>query len=268
MESVRTISRGIDLLAFLNRAGRATGSHIASQLGLSRPSTYRILETLETCGLVRHTASDNKYALAWPVRTLSSGLTDRCRLLCIATPVLYELQEMLLWPTDLATHENGEMVIHESTHPVSPYSIEAGIVGSRHPMLMGSLGRAYLAFCPDQEREEILRHFFPRCTGGQEFLNSKTQVEWLLGRTRKDGFGSRNCEINAKTSSIALPIRMGGRVVACMDVSWISSAMPFDKAVAQFLAPLQAACEKIEQRLLETSLMDTLADRSLTADAA
>jgi IclR family mhp operon transcriptional activator len=268
MDNVRTISRGVDLLAFLSRAGSATGSHIASQLGLSRPSTYRLLETLETCGLIRHSEADNKYSLAWPVRTLSSGLTDCSRVLCLATPVLYDLQQMLLWPTDLATHENGEMVIHESTHPVSPYSIETGIVGSRHPMLMGSLGRAYLAFCPDEERAEILRHFLPRCAGGQDFLNSRTQVEWILGRTRKDGFGSRNREFNSKTSSIAMPIRFGGRVMACMSVSWISSAMPFSKAVTQFVPPLQAACQTVEQRLLETSLLDASPDLSKAANAA
>lgn len=268
MDNVRTISRGVDLLAFLSRAGSATGSHIATQLGLSRPSTYRILETLETCGLVRHSPSDNKYSLAWPVRTLSSGLTDRNRVLCLATPVLYELQKQLLWPTDLATHENGEMVIHESTHPVSPYSIETGIVGSRHPILMGSLGRAYLAFCPDEERVEILRHFLARCAGDQEFLNSPAQIEWMISRTRKDGYGSRNREFNSKTSSVAMPIRFGGRVVACMDVSWISSAMPFGKAVAQFAPALRAACQKVEDRLLEASLLDSVSDMPNSVHAA
>jgi IclR family mhp operon transcriptional activator len=173
-----------------------------------------------------------------------------------------------MWPTDLATHENGEMVIHESTHPVSPYSIETGIVGSRHPILMGSLGRAYLAFCPDEERVEILRHFLPRCAGDQEFLNSPAQIEWIISRTRKDGFGSRNREFNSKTSSVAMPIHFGGRVVACMDVSWISSAMPFSKAVAQFFPALQAACQKVEDRLLEASLLDSASNMPNSVHAA
>jgi IclR family mhp operon transcriptional activator len=268
MENVRTISRGIDLLSFLNSVGSSTGSHIASRLGLSRPSTYRILETLEACGLVRHSAEDNKYSLDWPARTLSSGLTDRNRVLCIATPVLYELQERLLWPTDLATHENGEMVIHESTHPVSPYSIEPKMVGSRHPMFLGSLGRAYISFCPDDEREEILRHFLPRCTGGHEYFSSPAQIEWMISRTRIDGFGSRHRDVNVKTSSIAIPIKLGDRVLACMDVSWITSAMSFEKAVAQFCPPLQSACRTVEERLLRSSLLDMGADVPLTANAA
>lgn len=249
MENVRTIARGIDLLEFLNKSGKATGAHIASQLGLSRPSTYRILETLEACGVVRYSADDNKYALDWPIHTLTSGLTDRSRVLCIATPYLYELQKELLWPTDLAIHENGEMVIHESTHPISPYSIETGIVGSRHPILLGSLGRAYISFCPEKEREEIFRNFFSRCTGGCEYLSSLEQIEWMITRTRADGFGSRQRDVNAKTSSIAVPIRHNGRVLACMDVSWISSAMSYDEAVRKFLPALDAARTAVEREL-------------------
>ncbi|WP_322966336.1 IclR family transcriptional regulator domain-containing protein [Sphingomonas fuzhouensis] len=256
MDNVRTIARGIDLLAHLNVVGNASGSAIAAQLGLSRPSTYRLLETLATCGLVRFNRETNRYTLAWPVRTLSSGLNDRNRVMCVATPVLYELQAELIWPTDLAVHENGEMVIHESTHPVSPYSIESGMVGSRHPMLLGSLGRAYLAFCPESERDQILEHFLSRCSGGQSFFETPAQIEFMVNKTRKDGFGSRQRDVNQKTSSIALPIRLGGRVLACMDVSWISSALSFDKAVATFLPSLQAACRTVETRLLQNMVAD------------
>jgi len=267
MENIRTISRGIDLLTFLNRAGSSTGSHIASQLGLSRPSTYRILETFEICGLVRHSAVDNKYSLAWPARTLCSGLTHRSRVLCIATPLLYDLQKKLLWPTDLATHENGEMVIHESTHSISPYSIETRMVGSRHPMLLGSLGRAYISFCPDGEREEILRQFLPRCTGGNDYFASRTQINRMIDRTRTDGFGSRDRDVNSKTSSIAAPIRVGGRVLACMDVSWISSAMPFAEAIAQFYPALEGACRSVEQRLLKDTLLGSDVNEPLQINA-
>lgn len=254
MENVRTISRGIDLLEFLNRSGKATGAHIASQLGLSRPSTYRILETLEACGVVRYSAQENKYALDWPIHTLSSGLTDRSRVLCVATPYLYELQKKVLWPTDLAIHENGEMVIHESTHPVSPYSIEAGIVGSRHPVMLGSLGRAYISFCPEKEREEILRNFFSRCTGGCEYFSSREQIDWMIAKTQADGFGSRQRDVNAKTSSIAVPIRSNGRVLACMDVSWIASAMPYEEAVEKLYPELDAARLAVERELSSTKI--------------
>jgi hypothetical protein len=53
-----------------------------------------------------------------------------------------------------------------------------------------------------------------------------------------------------------------------MSVSWISSAMPFSKAVTQFVPPLQAACQTVEQRLLETSLLDASPDLSKAANAA
>lgn len=256
MDNVRTISRGIDLLEFLNRSGKATGAHIASQLGLSRPSTYRILETLTACGVIRYSAKDNKYALDWSAQTLASGLTERSRVLCVATPYLYELQKKVLWPTDLAIHENGGMVIKESTHPISPYSIESGIVGSRHPILCGSLGRAYISFCPKREREAILKNFYSRCTGGYEYFSSMQQIEWMIAKTRADGFGSRQQDVNAETSSIAVPIRFHGRVLACMDVSWIASAMSYDEAVKKFYPPLDEARCAVERQLAAETLVN------------
>jgi hypothetical protein len=53
-----------------------------------------------------------------------------------------------------------------------------------------------------------------------------------------------------------------------MDVSWIASAMPFSKAVEQFFPPLQAACQTVEQRLLEASLLDAASDLPKAANAA
>lgn len=251
---------------FLHRQGRSTGSHVASQLGLSRPSTYRILETLQACGVVRHCERDNSYVLDWLATTLSSGFTGRERVVNLATPVLHQLQQELLWPTDLATHENGEMIIHETTHPISPYSIEARTGGSRHPLLSGSLGRAYLSFCPDQEREEILRHFLKRCSGGRDELSSKRHIDWVVEQTRADGYGSRHREFNAKTSSIALPIKLDGRVAACMSVNWISVAMPLATAVERLLRPLAQAVETVEKLLAAPGLGD--ADCESFASAA
>ena len=51
-EAIRALSRGVNTLKILNETGGATCQVIAGKLGLSRPTVYRILETLVDSGLV------------------------------------------------------------------------------------------------------------------------------------------------------------------------------------------------------------------------
>ena len=37
--------------------------------------------------------------------------------------------EKVMWPTDLATLEHDAMIIRESTHRFSPFSIDVGMIG-------------------------------------------------------------------------------------------------------------------------------------------
>ena len=140
--NIRALVRGLDVLRHLNRTGGDTGHDVAASLALPRPTVYRILGTLEDCGMVARDPATSIYSVASGARDLSSGVTDEMSALWIATPILYELQQEVLWPTDLATYENGQMVIRETTHAVSPYSIDTGMLGSRHSLLNSSFGRA------------------------------------------------------------------------------------------------------------------------------
>jgi len=242
------LSKGIDVLTYLNEARTDSAQNIATRLGMSRPTACRILATLEDCGIVARERHSNIFKIARGARSLNSGLTDENWALWIAGLVIYELQDEILWPTDLATHENGEMVIRESTHSLSPYSIESRMVGSRFPLLNGSLGRAYISFCPDAEREEIL-FYMQKSASAKGRAFSVERVHRMIEHTRARGFGSRQPKKRIRSASIAVPVRFGGRVIACVDVIWIASAIEFESAVRMFLPPLIRAQKRIEHEL-------------------
>ena len=72
--------------------------------------------------------------------------------------MLADLGRQIVWPTDIATFDRDAMVVRDTTHMSSPLSINREKAGFRPPVLHSSLGHAYLAFCPDAEREMILRN--------------------------------------------------------------------------------------------------------------
>ena len=66
--------------------------------------------------------------------------------------------------------------------------------------------------------------------------------------TRKNGYGERHREIFDKTGAIAVPVRHGARVVACMSISFIASALSPREAAERYLVALQRAARTVEKR--------------------
>lgn len=244
--SVRGLERGLEVLRAVNRLGEATAMEVARLTGLPRPTVHRLLETLRRCGYLRRAGLRDAYRLTLMVKSLSEGYKDDDWITEIADAVLDELCDEVVWPTDIATHQDGAMVIRASTHRRSPLSIERSTVGRSMPMLSSAVGWTYLAFCPARERTMILERLARADGSDGEKMKHPLAVERMIKATRARGYGIRQRELMVKTSSIAVPIMDGKRVLGCLNIIWIDSALAFNTAAKRFLAPLRAAAAKIE----------------------
>jgi IclR family mhp operon transcriptional activator len=249
---VRALTRGIEILQLLNQHASATTQELSTASGLARPTTYRLLETLRLMGIVERARSHEGYRLTSKVRTLSSGFQDDSWVVEIATPILMKLGREVLWPVALLTFEPDSMVVRESTHPFSPVSINRGMEGRRIPILSTAGGRAYLAFCPEDERLGILERLAASNTGEAAQARDARWVRNIVERTRTAGYGARmDGEFTPESASIALPIQHDGRVVGCIPIIWFRSAISPSKAIGQVLPSLRAAISDIQGRLKE-----------------
>ena len=136
-KSVRGLMRGLALINGLNRFdGGASTAQLAEQSGLHRTTVRRLLETLQAEGYVRRSESDDSYRLTLKVRELSEGFRDEQWISSIAAPLLGELLQQVVWPTDLCTLDGDAMVIRETTHRFSRLSFHRSMVGRRLPLLI------------------------------------------------------------------------------------------------------------------------------------
>lgn len=250
--TVRSLKRGLEVLRALNRCDGAKAQALARIVGLPRPTVYRLLETLETLGYVARSPSDEAWHLTLQVKALSAGFHDETWVVRTAAPVLEALGREVLWPVDLVTFDRDAMAIRESTHGSSPFSIDRGMVGTRLPILETSSGRAYLAFCPEAEREAILERLCTAAGTADAAAGDRAYTDRLLAETRRAGFGSRTEGFNPHTASISVPVFWGGRVQACITLIWIASALRLAEAVSRYLTPVRRASNEIEARLRET----------------
>lgn len=247
---VQGLERGLAVLKALNYAadGKASVRELSECTTLHRTTVRRLLETLLTLGYVRRSASDDSYRLTLCVRDLSDGFTDDEWVAAVAAPVLGRLLKAVLWPSDLTTLDGTEMVIRETTHRFSALSFHRAMVGRRLPLLYTASGRAYLAFCPEKERKELVRHLI--AGGGLQaaLARDSALLARLLNRVRQCGYATSEGDWGreAHIGAIAVPIERSKKVLGCLNVVYLKKAMSTEKAAQSYLAALRQAKQEIE----------------------
>jgi IclR family mhp operon transcriptional activator len=117
-------------------------------------------------------------------------------------------------------------------------------------VLRTASGRAYLAFCPDAERREIIEYLRTRNDPDDEPYLIPGAIEKIIATCRRNGFATRLNEAHVpKTSSVAVPILVNGYARGCITIVWLTSAMTATRAIKQFVQPLREAAETVSKRV-------------------
>lgn len=254
-DTMRTLERGLAVLDMLSDHDSLTLHALHDMTDLPKTTLLRVLATLEKTGHARRRIADRSWRrTARRPSSPASAIQDQ--LIDIGGEVLDEMCGKLAWPSDLAVYHNGAMEILETTRRKSPYVINRLAIGFRIPVLLSGLGRAWLAFCSDAEREAIIAELiasdyaFDRTAQDPAFINALVAETRAKGYgIRADGYSVRRSAVEDKTSGIALPIYVQGRIVACINLVWVLTAFDEQAFVSRYLPELRAAAASIEQRL-------------------
>jgi len=247
--SVRSLQRGLAILQAVNQHHGMRSAEVAKVVGVPRPTAYRLLETLETLGFVIKGASDETWRPTLYAKTLSSGYRDEDWVVQAAMPEMVKLGRRILWPVDLLTFYDHEMEVRASTHNISPFSVDHGMLGRRLPVMETASGRAYLAFCSDTERRQIIRGLRQKNLLHAGTMMPDGPLAQIIKRTRELGVGYRCSGFNEHTMSISAPIFRDGGPVAALSIIWIASAMTFKSALAEYHEALTNTATTISQHV-------------------
>lgn len=247
---IRSFTRGLAVLAALNRHGSATALTLSRESGVPRATVYRLLQTLLDEGYVGRGTADDRFHLRLKVRSLAEGFEDEQWIAAIAGPALVELTLRISWPCDVSTLQGLKMVIHDTTHPIAPLSIDRNMVGRELPVLGSASGLAYVSFASPDERAALLGMLAQSGDPHDALARDKAQVARLISATRRRGYGLRQGgTIWPHTGSIALPVRVGRRLLGCVTTIWMARAMSVEEGVRRCLEPLRETRNLIETRL-------------------
>ena len=255
VKSIRALDRGLQIVELL--AARSSISlhdlHVAS--GLPKATLLRILKTLAGRKWVQQRSGSASYA-AGPALLPGAKIPRRHGALAsLAVPVLDALSHKVVWPSDLGVRRGDTMWIIEHSRRSARFVINRNAVGRRPRFLQSALGRAYLAFCPEDERREILQRLQQSSHPDDRRAHATKWVRAMLAQTRAQGYGAREPgywagadDFGGDVSSIAVPLMNGERVIACLNLLWVADAMGTEEFARKHLAALEAAASELARR--------------------
>lgn len=246
---VRGLSRGLAVLRVLNtRPGGIAGvTELARLTGIHRTTVKRLLETLRAEGLVHHKDDGMSYALGFEVRRLSEGYVGAEWIDRVAAPAMREHLRSLSWPSDLATPDSGFMIVRESTHRMSMLSQHRATIGIRIPMLVSSLGRAWLTWCADDERDATLSLLRQRTDAIGDLARDDSYVKRVLRETRRRGYAMNKGEWAAEASvtAIGFPVRIGEHAIGAINLVLQTNAVSEREMATRYVPLLRSLALEI-----------------------
>jgi DNA-binding IclR family transcriptional regulator len=209
-------------LAVLEAVGKADIppriAEVAVAVGISRPTAYRIVQTLIAEGHLVQDPYSGRLGIGYSVLQLSARLLDSNRLRLESLPHLQRLADLAGERTNLGIlHRNQVLYLAGVEKPSLPTIYSR--FGKTAPAHCCSLGKAILAYLPSPELQRLiaaepLRAHTP---------NSITSVPRLLeelDQTRKRGYAVDREEHVLNSNCIAAPIFDGhNRAVGAIGIS-------------------------------------------------
>jgi IclR family mhp operon transcriptional activator len=246
---VEAVARALGILRAVNKLRIATINRIYAETGIPKPTIVRMLETLMAEGYVARDNMCGGYRITCRTEDLNSGYKGISRVIEVARPFAIELTRRIKWPIGLGVLDGDAISIQFWTGAISPFAHTNTVLGLRPDLQTSAMGRAYLAFCPDDELDAHLARF--RTEPERNFNEAAEQrFRLLIERIRSDGYAIRDPRTKPyRTTTMGMPIFERGQVQALISISFFNTAVPRSCIAEQIAAPLRTTTSNIEDAL-------------------
>ena len=259
VKSVDALRRGLEVLHAIGQSSAVTLADLHRQTGLPKATLLRMLKTLREEGWVERNELEGRYVPAAAPGASGPAAQWRARLSALAAPARATLQKRVPWPTDLAVRDGTTMLVLDAHRPINGLAVNYRVLGFRPSMLVSSLGRCYVAFCPDDERKTLIARL-ARSTRGLDRMALRTDaLRRLVAQGRAQGYCARDPSDTSADSperfgAVSVPVMLGPHVIACLSCAWLPQVTHEQEVVRTCLGPLQDAARAIAARAQQTGL--------------
>lgn len=186
-------------------------------VGLPKTTAFKYLYTLEEAGFVTHSEDKDRYQIGTRVWELGQLAGAERRLREVSLPEMIKLRDSFNETVNLGILDRREVLYLEMVESRHALSMRAR-VGGRDPVYSTSLGKAMLAFVPEEQWPDHLPTRLVRRAEGTH-TSLKTLKRELL-TTRERGYALDRGENEPDARCVGAPIfGQSGEVAAAISVS-------------------------------------------------
>ncbi len=200
---VGSLGKGLRILEILAVRGALSVTQVGAELGLNRTAAHRFLATLRDLGYVSQD-SHSRYQLTLKLFELGNQVSNIVEVRRVARPYMMELVEKYRETVNLGKWD-GRYVLHIDKAESREVLRVDSPIGSRAPAHCVALGKALLAFRPENER----RMYLEKAPFEARTPNTITTAERLaeeIDRVRAEGYATDNEELCEGLRCVAVPI--------------------------------------------------------------
>ncbi|WP_424812966.1 IclR family transcriptional regulator [Roseococcus sp. YIM B11640] len=248
-----SLHRGLEVLDCFATRNSWGLADLASHLGQSKPTIFRVLHTLEQFGYITKEAASGRYVPGLRLHALGSAAVRHEQLRWQALPPLQDLAESTGETVHVGILHDGVIVtvqIVEGTRAVRMHSS----VGKRSPAHASALGKVLMAYLPDAEVDAVVAaHGLTRFTA--RTITTPEALRETLHRVRLDGYAQDEEEIEVGLRCLSAPITdHAGRPTAALAISAPASRMDPERVTA-LIPQVKATALRISRMLGSPSMV-------------
>ncbi|MDO5693638.1 MAG: IclR family transcriptional regulator [Pseudomonadota bacterium] len=242
---VTALARGMEVLACFRAGDRLLGNQeIAQRCKLPKSTVSRLTYTLTRLGYLIHVEELGKYRLGMATLALGSTMITNLDVREVASPLMQELADFARAEVALAARDRLSMVylVHCRSKDLHNRALQTG---TRLPLAITAIGRAWLAGCTSQEREAVLQTLQKRRP--QAWPALAVELEQSLAQYRQDGVTTVLGGWQTGVHAMARPLRLGGGwpllAVSCGGPDFVLSANYLARTIRPRLIELATRIE-------------------------
>lgn len=225
MVKLRTVDDALRVLELLAERGELTTKEVATELGRSRSSAYRVVRTLHDRGWMSDFSG--RYQLGPLAIMLGNRALNSSSVREIALPCLRSMSEESGETATLSVLVGWTRVCIEQVESINQIrmSVQRGVP---FPLYAGASGRAILSAMDPSALDHYLDQTELVALGPETILD-RADLEERLGRDRRVGYAVATMERDPEAFSVASPVRdrqgVLGSIALCGPMSrWIPSS--------------------------------------------
>src|SRR5262245_42384611 len=245
---VTALARGLEVLTCFRSGDALLGNgELAERCRLPKSTVSRLAQTLARLGYLRYVDDVAKYRLGSATLGLGSAMLSGMPIRLLARPMMQEVADFSHAVVALGIRASLGIIYIEVCRHSAALSLSLD-VGSRLPLPPTAIGRAYLAGCSEDERQDILRQL--RAADEAAWPRVKRQIDAAIEQHRKIGCCSSFGEWQPDVNGIAIGFRPGGGLPAmAINVGAQSFNLPRAFLLSEVRPRLTSVVRRIEEAL-------------------